>query len=261
MFDFEHIVSDVAYAFLNQLFMYMTTKQIDVDKLSQQIKIPAKKLDAFFDGELLPTGDELGIIEDFLENGGKQKKQLSTEAGYLLDKLDDYRIENGISYAQLKELLGIKSRSAVHYWITREKEPSSDVKTKLRSLLINPIKLKNDVRETLADLLNNDNSNFTFPPALKRFTDTELAKKIGVSRVTIHNWRIGKHTPTRKHIEKINVILKSLPKSKQISQSLNQKDIAKQLGISHITLCRWKKQKQSPKYQNFLCLLELSRQC
>lgn len=245
----------VAYEFLNKLFSYMTDRDLSVEDISRKINIDADKLDSWFDGDELPNGDEIGIIEDFLESGGKQK-EYPIEKQYVIKKFDEYRVSNKLSYSKLKELLGLKSKSAIHYWINGEKQPSEKYIEEIKHLLSDELIQDDDIKDAISylDKVNrNDSKRFTFPEELKEKSDVELSNLLDVSRMTIHNWKNNKKLPNDRNLKKINSLS---GKSTQKIHKSTQEEIAKEFGIHRVTYSRWRNGKQKPRYKNFVRLLK-----
>ncbi len=148
------IFKHVAYEILNRLFSYMTEKDYSVEDLSNILKIKSDKLDNWFDGEELLDADELGRMEDFLDNNGKINRY-PIEKQYIIKKLDEYRTTNDISYSKLKKEIGLKSKSAIHYWVIGEKEPSDKYIEKLKNILSEILAEHKDVKKSIKLIKDN----------------------------------------------------------------------------------------------------------
>ena len=253
MFDFdkEDLYESIVCEFLNKLFSFIEDRNMSIDALSKRININADKLSDWFDGEDMPNTDELEIIETFIENKGKQK-QYNIEKQYIVKKFDEYRIANNLSYSQLKKLLGLKSKSAIHYWITGEKEPSDKYIHAMKRLITRDLVHNKDVKDAISCVKNNDTQKFTFPTELMQKSNVELSKLLDVSRMTIYNWKNSKKTPNAKNLEKIHILA---GKSIQKTHRNTQKYTAEKAGIHRVTLSRWLNGKQKPRYENFMLFL------
>jgi DNA-binding XRE family transcriptional regulator len=86
----------------------------------------------------------------------------------------------------------------------------------------------------------------------------EAAKRIGVNEETICNWENNHYSPALNHIPRVIEFLGYIPESLQAqslperllyyrkAHGINQKELARRLGVDPTTLARWEKGKGRP---------------
>lgn len=186
----------IADEFVNKLYRFMIDKKLTIKNISERIEEPIAKINRWFNNTEIPDGNDLGKIEDFMENDGNPIQQ---QEQILIDTIEEIKAKKQYNIREVAKIFDV-SEATIHYWLQNIKKPTTKHLLQIVDVLLRKIKYDENIFNILQVnyTLKSNHKCATYKQYSKNFR-----KKHKVNKSTVWRWKTRKTKPNLKHRKKL----------------------------------------------------------